>query len=59
MEQRKYSILLQKALIECDLINGYLRIVNHDNKENYNFNYQDVKRNDLFKKEIEHKRIVG
>ncbi len=54
MEHRKFSILMEKAVIECDLIKGYLRIVNHDNKGSYNMDYQGIKRNDLFKKEMKH-----
>ncbi|NQV18423.1 MAG: Gfo/Idh/MocA family oxidoreductase [Armatimonadetes bacterium] len=54
VEQRHFSILMEDALLECDLQNNWLRTTNHKSKKIYKKEYKNLKRNDLFLEEMKH-----
>lgn len=53
LEQRRFSVLMQDALLECDLQYGSLRVIKHNKEEVFRKEYGGVKRNDLFRFEME------
>lgn len=54
VEQRHFSILMEDALLECDLQNNWLKTTNHRSKKIYKKEYKNLKRNDLFLDEMKH-----
>lgn len=54
LERRRFSILMQDAVLECDLQHGTLRVVRHDKSDVFISDYEDIHRNDLFRLEMEH-----
>jgi predicted dehydrogenase len=53
LEQRKFSLLMQDAMIECDLQSGSVRVIKHNKEGVFRKEYGSVKRNDLFRSEME------
>jgi len=53
LEQRKFCILMQEAILECDLQYRNLKVIKHNKIEVLAKEYKTVSRNDLFKFEME------
>ena len=51
-EQREFSILLEHAVIHCDLVNPELQVVTHDQETVIYQRFPDLERNELFLEEI-------
>ena len=53
LEERYFSILMEKALIKCNLVTNEIEIIEHNDNLNYHHQYDNLDRNSLFKQELE------
>lgn len=53
-EERGFTILMDQALIECDLMNSTLHIINQKKETIYSQEFKNISRNDLFLEEMRH-----
>lgn len=53
LEERYFSILLQDALLKCNLFSNEIKIIENDGNVNFQNQHKNVSRNDLFKLEME------
>lgn len=53
LERRKFCILMQEAILECDLQCRNLKVIKHNKTEVLAKEYKNISRNDLFKSEME------
>jgi len=54
LEQREFTILLEKVVLHCDLVKQELRVIDHTKKTTLYQHTPDFPKNNLFIKEIKH-----
>ncbi|MDD5015777.1 MAG: Gfo/Idh/MocA family oxidoreductase, partial [Atribacterota bacterium] len=54
LEQRRFCVLMQDGVLECDLQYGSLKVTRHNKGTVLVKEYKSIKRNDLFKSEMKH-----
>jgi len=53
-ENRRFEVLMEDGLLECNLQNNVLLITTHSNKKRYEKEFKKLERNDLFICEMKH-----